>query len=51
MSNKKDVDTSKRDFVKTAAYVAPVILSMKALPAFASTGSNSTDVTPPTGPL
>ncbi len=31
---------SRRDFVKKVAYVAPVILSMKALPALANTGSH-----------
>ena len=30
---------SRRDFLKTTAYVAPVILSMKAVPALAGSGS------------
>jgi hypothetical protein len=32
---------SRRSFVKRAAYVAPLILSLKAEPAFASQGSGS----------
>ena len=31
---------SRRDFVKKVAYVAPAILTMKALPALANTGSH-----------
>jgi hypothetical protein len=30
---------SRRDFVKKAAYVAPVILTLQAAPSFARTGS------------
>ena len=30
---------SRRDFLKKAAYVAPVVLTMTAVPAFASSGS------------
>jgi hypothetical protein len=30
----------RREFVKRAAYAAPVILTLKAMPAFAATGSN-----------
>jgi hypothetical protein len=30
---------SRRDFIKTTAYVAPAILTLKAAPAFAQTGS------------
>ena len=30
---------NRRDFLKKAAYVAPVILTMTAVPAFAATGS------------
>ena len=30
---------NRRDFLKKAAYVAPVILTMNAVPAFASSGS------------
>lgn len=32
-------DPSKRRFVKTAAYVAPAIVTMSAIPSFASAGS------------
>jgi hypothetical protein len=38
MSNSKH-DVSKRKFIKTAAYVAPAILTLKATPSFASAGS------------
>jgi hypothetical protein len=34
-------DQSRRAFLKTAAYVAPLILSLKAEPAFASYGSGN----------
>jgi hypothetical protein len=33
------VDASRRKFIRNAAYVAPVILTLKATPAFASVGS------------
>ena len=39
MSDYKN-DKSRRDFIKKVGYVAPVILTMKALPALANTGSN-----------
>jgi hypothetical protein len=32
-------NSSKRKFIKTAAYVAPAILTLKAIPSFASSGS------------
>ncbi len=32
-------DSSKRQFIKAAAYVAPVILTLKATPSFAGIGS------------
>ncbi len=34
-----ELNSSKRKFLKTAAYVAPVILTLKAIPSFASSGS------------
>jgi hypothetical protein len=34
-----DVKIKRRDFVKRAAYAAPVILTLKAMPAFAAAGS------------
>lgn len=33
---------SRRAFIKKAAYVAPAILTLKAIPAFASGGSSQT---------
>jgi len=42
-SNKhQNVDHNRRDFVKKAAYTAPVIVTMAALPSFASAGSGLT---------
>jgi len=35
----REVDTSKRTFIKTAAYVAPVVLTLSAMPSIASAGS------------
>ena len=32
-------NSSKRKFIKTALYVAPAILTLKAIPSFASSGS------------
>jgi hypothetical protein len=32
-------DSTRRSFIKTATYVAPAILTLKAAPAFASLGS------------
>ena len=34
-----ELDTSKRKFLKTAAYVAPVVLTLKASASFAGVGS------------
>ena len=31
--------TTRRDFVKKAAYIAPAIVTLKAAPSFAKTGS------------
>jgi hypothetical protein len=36
-----DVKIKRREFVKRAAYAAPVILTLKAMPAFAAAGSSS----------
>ena len=36
----QQTSSSRRDFVKKAAYVAPAILSLKAAPAFAKQGSS-----------
>lgn len=39
-SNKESmVDQNKRDFVKKAAYTTPAIVTMAAIPSFASAGS------------
>jgi len=47
-SNKSiNVDKNKRDFVKKAAYAAPVIMTMAAAPSFAGTGSGWQQETPP----
>ena len=35
-------DSSRRKFIKTAGYVAPAILTLKAVPSFAASGSNYT---------
>jgi hypothetical protein len=35
----KDKADTRRDFLKKAAYAAPVILTLKAVPAFAKNGS------------
>ena len=39
MDAEREHDESRRSFIKKAAYTAPVILSLKADPAFASYGS------------
>ena len=53
-----DDTESRRSFVKKAAYVAPAVLTLKAIPAFASYGSpkgnngvgNGLDPQPPGNP-
>lgn len=53
-----ELSSSKRKFLKTAAYVAPAILTLKAIPSFASSGSkrgnngvgNGYDPQPPGNP-
>jgi len=39
--NKNEHQPSRRDFLKKAAYTAPVILTLKSVPAFATYGSNN----------
>ena len=39
----KDKIEARRDFLKKAAYAAPVILTLKAVPAFANSGSGPND--------
>ena len=34
-----ELDTSKRKFLKTAAYVAPVVMTLTAVPSYATAGS------------
>lgn len=54
----KDLNKSKRNFIKTAAYVAPAIMTLKVMPTFASSGSgrgnngvgNGEDPQPPGNP-
>ena len=38
-----ELNSSKRKFLKTAAYVAPAILTLTAIPSFASSGSKRGD--------
>ena len=40
--DKKEHKQSRRDFLKKAAYVAPVVLTIKAAPALAGFGSGRT---------
>lgn len=42
--------SSRRDFVKKAAYIAPAILTLKAAPAFAKAGSKEKPPKPPKPP-
>ena len=37
--------TTRREFVKKAVYVAPAVLSLKAAPSFAKTGSVNAEAT------
>lgn len=37
--SKTKLDQSKRDFIKKSAYTTPVIVTMAAIPSFASAGS------------
>jgi hypothetical protein len=39
MSNKELPNQSRRDFVRTVAYVSPVVMTLQATPALASNGS------------
>ena len=43
-----EIDTKRRGFIKKAAYAAPAIITMAAVPSFASAGSGyqSTDIRP-----
>jgi len=51
--NGRGIDNSKRSFVKKTAYLAPFILTLKAVPSFAAGGSGyngSNERPPPQGP-
>jgi hypothetical protein len=37
----------RRDFIKKSAYAVPLILSLKAMPAFAASGSGYNEQNPP----
>jgi hypothetical protein len=58
MDTTRELDDSRRSFLKKAAYTAPLILTLKADPAFASYGSghgnngvgNGLDPAPPGDP-
>jgi hypothetical protein len=58
MDTEREHDESRRSFIKKAAYTAPLILTLKAEPAFASHGSgkgnngvgNGWDPQPPGNP-
>ena len=39
MNKKAETDQNRRDFIKKAAYIAPAVLTMAAVPSFASAGS------------
>jgi len=43
--NKTEHQPSRRDFLKKAAYTAPVVLTQKSVPAFATYGSHCTQGT------
>ena len=49
MNKKTEIDQNRRDFMKKAAYTAPAIVTMAAIPSFASAGSGYTqsEITPP----
>gem|GEM_PF-1364727 len=41
-TNTQNIDAKKRDFLKKAVYVAPALITMTAVPSFASAGSGWT---------
>ncbi len=41
--NKSEIKQGRRDFIKKAAYTTPAIVTMAALPSFASAGSGWTN--------
>lgn len=44
--SKQDPKQSRREFVKKAVYVAPAIVTLKAVPAFAKAGSDKSPTSP-----
>jgi hypothetical protein len=48
-SDRTDNEQTRRSFIKTAAYVAPAILTLKAAPAFAAVGSGNCNNGPGNG--
>ncbi len=54
MSEDKNISSeqkteARRDFIKKAAYIAPVIMTMNAMPSLAQAGSDAAGGTPPSG--
>jgi len=39
VSEKSDVDTSRRKFVRKMAYITPAVITLKSVPSYATTGS------------
>jgi hypothetical protein len=46
----QDFDTSRRSFIKTVGYAAPVVVTLAAIPSFASAGSVRSGTTAGTAP-
>lgn len=44
---KKEHSSSRRDFVKKAAYITPAILTLQAAPAYVKAGSEKPPITKP----
>lgn len=54
MSEDKNVSSeqkteARRDFIKKAAYIAPVVMTMSAMPSLAQAGSDAAATPPPVG--
>lgn len=47
MSKKETTNESRRDFIKKAAYTAPVIMTIAVTPAMAAVGSSTGNTPPP----
>jgi len=48
VSNEQETE-ARRDFIKKAAYIAPVVMTMAAMPSLAQSGSNATQKPPTQG--